>query len=284
MKLDDGDWLVRVRTCSEDEDVLLSTRLGKCIRFPVTDVRVFAGRSSTGVRGIRLDGGDQVISMSCLRHVRAEVAEREEYLQADHARRRLAGSEYEDRAEDRARDAELAAKLELPAFAKMAEDEEFILTISEDGMGKRSSAYEYRISGRGGKGIDAMDLRRGAGAANAVVASFPVLTGDELVMVSDGGQIIRMPVEGISILGRRTRGVTLFKVGGGEDVVSVTRLRDVDDGVTGDNDGAGDNGGAGEAAPEGESGPDDVVGAAGDPAPEPAPEPDAGSGSAESGE
>ena len=229
MKLDAGDHLVRVRTCSEDEDVLLSTRHGKCIRFRVTDVRVFSGRTSTGVRGIRLGEGDEVIAMSGLRHIETEVALRDDYLQAVNAKRRLAGGDYTDRDEDKARDEELAARLTEPQFAGMAETEEFILTVTEDGFGRRASAYDYRISNRGGKGIENLDLKRGDGLTQ-VVASFPVIESDQLVMVSDGGQLIRMPVDGISFSGRRARGVTLFRVKDDERVVSVTRLRDVDDG------------------------------------------------------
>lgn len=234
MKLKDGDRLVRVRTCTEDDDVLLSTRLGKCIRFPVSGLRVFSSRSSTGVRGVKLADGDEVISMSCLVHVKAEVAEREEYLHSISARRRLVGSDYTDRAKDKAHDEALAARLGEPRFRDMAAGEEFILTLTEDGLGKRTSSYEYRISNRGGKGITAMDLRRGKNTS-AVVASFTVLDTDQVVMVSDGGQLIRCPVSGISFQGRSTRGVTVFRTAKNEKVVSVTRLRDVENG-DGDSD------------------------------------------------
>ena len=236
MKLDDGDHLVRVRTCTEDDDILLATRSGKCIRFAVVDVRVFSGRTSTGVRGIRLAKDDRVISMSALAHVEAEVADRDDYLHAVNARRRLAGSDYTDRDEDKARDLELTARLDEPAFVAMAEAEEFILTLSEDGLGKRTSAYEYRITGRGGKGIDSMDLRRGKEEPSTVVASFPVVDEDQIVMVTNGGQIIRCPVEDISFMSRKTRGVTSFKTAEGESMVSVTRLRD----VNGDDEGMDD--------------------------------------------
>lgn len=228
MKLDEGDKLVRVRTFTEEDDVLLSTRLGKCVRFKVTDVRIFSSRSSTGVRGIRLADGDEVIGMSGLRHIRTEVAIRDEYLQAVNAARRLAGGDYTDRPDDKAHDEELAAKLETAEFKEMAEEEEFILSVTEDGFGRRCSAYEYRISKRGGKGVDNMDLKRGKDST-ALVASFPVVGTDELVMVSDGGQLIRMGVDGISFSGRKARGVTLFRVGDDERVVSVTRMRDVGD-------------------------------------------------------
>ena len=226
MKLDEGDKLVRVRTFAEEDNVLLATRDGKCIRFPVSDVRIFSGRTSTGVRGIGLAKGDQVIAMSGLRHEPVEVAARDDYLQSVNAARRLDGGDYTDRDEDLARDKALAARLDEPECLEMVEQEEFILTVTEDGFGKRTSAFEYRIAKRGGKGLDSMDLKRDKGMAT-VVASFPVISTDQLVMVSDGGQLIRLPVEGIGSKGRKTRGVTLFRVGEDEQVVSVTRLRDV---------------------------------------------------------
>ncbi len=243
MKLDAGDRLVRVRTFTEEDDVLLTTRMGKCIRFPVTDVRVFTGRTSTGVRGIKLEAEDTVISMSALDHIETDVSTREDYLHAVNASRRLIGSDYSERPDDRARDEELAAHLEEPAFAHMAEREQFILTVSADGFGKRSSAYEYRISGRGGKGIACMDLRRDGDSAS-VVNAFPVVDTDQVVMVSNGGHIIRIPVDGISIVGRSSRGVTLFNTGEGEEVVSVTRLRDMEDDDDNGAEDAGDGAGA----------------------------------------
>jgi DNA gyrase subunit A len=228
MKLDPGDSLIRVRTCTEEEDVLLSTRSGKCIRFPVKDVRVFVGRASTGVRGIRLAAGDDVIAMSAVRHVETDITSRDDYLQAISASRRLIGSDYTDRPEDRVRDEELAARLNEQPFATMIESEQHLLTITEDGFGKRTSAFEYRIAGRGGQGIGAIDLHRQDGTSK-VVASFPVVDIDQIVMVTDGGQLIRCPISDISVVGRSTRGVTLFKVADEEKVVSVTRLRDLDD-------------------------------------------------------
>ena len=229
MKLGEGDQLISVQVCTESDDILLSSRDGKCIRFPVTDVRVFTSRSSTGVRGIRLDKDDRVISMSVLSHVMAEISDRDDYLQGVSASKRLAGGDYSERPDDKIEDDSRAARLEEPAFQEMAENEEYILTIAEDGMGKRSSAYEYRISKRGGKGIAAIDLKRPKGQSTSVVASFPVETEDELVMVSDGGQLIRCPVAGISVVGRSSRGVTIFKVADEERVVSVSRLSDDDD-------------------------------------------------------
>ncbi|MCH7832946.1 MAG: DNA gyrase subunit A, partial [Proteobacteria bacterium] len=197
MKLADGDKLVRVRTCTEDDDVLLSAHGGKCIRFPVTGVRVFVGRNSKGVRGIRLAKGDQVIAMSVLRHVKVGVEERDEYLAAVNAARRLKGGDYTERAEDKAHDEELAAKLNEEKFIRMAEEEEFLLTIAADGLGKRSSAYEYRIAGRGGQGIANIDLARGKKKTH-VAAAFTVLDTDQIVIVSDSGQIIRCPIDKVS--------------------------------------------------------------------------------------
>jgi DNA gyrase subunit A len=253
MKLDDGDHLVRVRVFEEDHNVFLATRKGKCIRFPVSDVRVFASRNSTGVRGIRLADGDEVIAMSGLKHIKVEVAERDDYLKSVNASRRLVGGDYTDRDEDKASDEALAAQLEQELFQEMAAEEEFILTVTEDGFGKRSSAYGYRISKRGGKGIDSMDVKRGKDEPTQVISTIPVVDTDQLVMVSDGGQLIRMPVDGISFTGRASRGVTLFKVADEERVVSVTRFRDVE--------GDEENGEGAESDAASES------------APEPAPEP-----------
>ncbi len=226
MKLNVGDQLVRVRTCADEEDIMLSTSSGKCIRFSVQDVRVFVGRNSTGVRGIKLVvDDDRVISMSVLQHVKVEVADRDDYLRAVSARRRLSGSDYTDRADGKIEDEASAARLEEPQFAEMAAGEEFVLTITQDGFGKRTSAYEYRIAGRGGQGITAIDTSRGKSSVT-VVAAFPVIDTDQLVMVSDGGQLIRCPVSDISVVGRSTRGVTIFKTAEGENVVSVSRMRD----------------------------------------------------------
>ncbi|HJO86044.1 MAG TPA: DNA gyrase C-terminal beta-propeller domain-containing protein, partial [Rhodospirillales bacterium] len=227
MKLDEGDHLVRVRVFEEDHNVFLATRKGKCIRFPVSDVRVFASRNSTGVRGIKLAGGDEVIAMSGLKHIKVEVAERDEYLKSVNASRRLVGGDYTDRDEDKTNDEAMAAQLEQELHQEMAAEEEFILTVSEDGFGKRSSAYGYRISKRGGKGIDSMGVKRGK-ELTQVIATLPVMDTDQLVMVSDGGQLIRLPVDNISFTGRASRGVTLFNVAEEERVVSVTRFRDVE--------------------------------------------------------
>jgi DNA gyrase subunit A len=243
-----GDRLIRVRVFEEGDDVFLATRDGKCIRFPVSDVRVFSGRTSIGVRGIMLEDGDEVISMAGLKHVKAEIEDRDTYLSSVNASRRLLGGDYTDRAEDRAHDEAVAARLAEPKFQQMAAEEEFILTVAEDGFGKRTSAYDYRISNRGGKGVTSMDLKRGS-SYTRVVSTIPVIDTDQLVMVSDGGQLIRLPVSGISFTGRTARGVTLFRVGESERVVSVTRFREVG-GSDAVEDGAADE--AGEETPSGQ--------------------------------
>lgn len=223
MKLDDGDRLVAVSVCTEDQDIMLSTQAGKCIRFQVTDVRVFSGRTSTGVRGIKLAKGDQVIGMSILRHSDDTSEERDDYLRAQAAAKRLQ-SEEAGNEEDRARDEERARQLQQPKFAEMAEREEFLLTVSDRGMGQLASAYDYRVTGRGGQGINNMDLR---GASVAACFLFDPQM-DELMMVSEGGQIIRIHGQGISWRRRGGKGVKVFDVGDGQRVVSVARLREDD--------------------------------------------------------
>ena len=232
MKLDEGDRLVGVQACSDTDDVLLSARGGKCIRFAVEGVRVFQSRASTGVRGMKLKDGDEVISMSVLRHVDFSTEERDAYLKVQSARRRSDGEG--EGVDDLVTD---PTQLGLSAerFAEMEAMEEFVLTITENGFGKRTSAYEYRITGRGGQGITNIETNKRNGD---VVASFPVEHEDQLVMVSDGGQLIRTTVVDIRIAGRNTQGVTLFKTAADEHVVSVTRLTDVED--DGDEDGEGE--------------------------------------------
>jgi len=223
MKLDEeGDKLIAVKTCDPQDNMLLSTRLGRCIRFAVDDVRVFAGRNSVGVRGIRLAEGDTVISMSILRDVDSTAEERAGYLKQAAAARRGADDVVES-AGGEDDEATNAAALSAERFAELAAQEEFILTASARGFGKRSSSYEYRITGRGGQGIMNMDMSERNGE---VVAAFPVTVGQDVMLVTNGGQIIRMPVDDIRIAGRRTQGVTLFRVAEGEQVVSVAALED----------------------------------------------------------
>ncbi len=222
MKLDEGDRIVKVAICSEDDDVLLTSANGQCIRFPVGDVRVFKGRESTGVRGIRLDEGERVISMTILNHVEATPAERAAYLKQASALRRAENGEAEENgaaeAADVEEDADGSADLTPERFEQMANAEQFVLTVSERGFGKRSSSYEYRTSGRGGKGILAMVVNERNGP---LVASFPVMGGDQIMLVTDAGQLIRCPVHDIRIAGRNTQGVRIFKTEQEERVVSV---------------------------------------------------------------
>lgn len=226
MKLEEGDQLIGVRTCSPEDNILLSTKLGKAIRFAIDDVRVFAGRTSVGVRGVKLAEGDKVISMSILTHVDSTAEERVAYLRQASALRRASGEAAEETVNGSGgEEEEVSTNLTLSPerFAEMAAQEQFILTISERGFGKRSSAYEYRIAGRGGQGIWNMEMSERNGS---IVASFPVKQGDEVMLVSDGGQIIRLPVGDIRIAGRKTQGVTVFRVSDSEKVVSVALLDD----------------------------------------------------------
>ena len=243
MKLEEGDRLIDVLPATERDDVLLASKLGKSIRFAIGDVRVFAGRGSTGVRGISLAAEDAVISMSILRHAEFAIEERDAYLRLAASRRREAGA-----AEEAAEEGEAAPTVSLAEerFNELREAEEFILTVSSAGFGKRSSAYEYRVTGRGGKGIEAIDL--GREAATTLVAAFPVTSSDQIILVTDGGQLIRCPVHDIRIAGRATRGVTLFRIAEGERVVSVIRLGD--EGANGANgaNGAEEGGSATEGA------------------------------------
>jgi DNA gyrase subunit A len=227
MKLDLHDKLVRVRAFSDDDDILLFTRRGQCIRFHVSEVRVFSGRTSTGVRGLRLAEGDAVISMSGLRHIDFDAARREEYLRAVNARRRLASAGPATHDESATDYKALVEKLSSPDFVEMSKNEEFLLSITEDGYGKRTSAYEYRITGRDGSGVAGIDLTRASGVTTAI-AAFPVRPTDHIVMITESGQLIRCPVNDISIMGRSTRGVKLFAMTDGDKVVSVTRIREED--------------------------------------------------------
>jgi len=215
---DEGDRLIAVQVCSDEQDVLLATRDGKAIRFPVADVRVFASRSSTGVRGIRLAEGDEVISMSLLNAERISTEERDAYLRQRRLMRQQELGEEEATGEE---EAAVDMPLSPERFAEMAEREEVVLTVASSGFGKRTSAYDYRITARGGKGIDLMDLGRGDAK---VAAAFPVKESDQVMLVTDGGQLIRFALSDVRMAGRTTRGVKLFAVGDGERVVSVTRL------------------------------------------------------------
>ncbi|HXN67544.1 MAG TPA: DNA gyrase subunit A [Bradyrhizobium sp.] len=218
MKLDEAEAIVDVQICTERDDVLLTAAGGQCIRFPVTDVRVFTGRTSMGVRGIALAEGDKVISLAILRHVDADAEERAAYLRRANAVRR--GGAEEEAGTD-TEDASGAIELGEQRYVEMSAGEQFVLTISENGYGKRSSSFEYRTTGRGGKGIVAMSVN---GRNGKLVASFPVEDSDQIMLVTDKGQLIRCPVEGIRIAGRSTQGVIVFDTAEDEHVVSVEHI------------------------------------------------------------
>jgi DNA gyrase subunit A len=222
MKLDEGDAIVDVQICTETDDVLLTSAAGQCIRFPVTDVRVFQGRTSIGVRGIALADGDSVISQSILRHLDATADERAAYLRRANAVRRGTNGEADEPAAD-AEEAAGAIELGERRYVEMSAAEQFVLTVSERGYGKRTSSYEYRTTGRGGKGIVAMAVTARNGR---IVASFPVEEPDQIMLVTNRGQLIRCPVDGIRIAGRGTQGVIVFDTAEGERVVSVEHLRE----------------------------------------------------------
>ena len=218
MKLDPDEAIVDVQICTERDDVLLTAAGGQCIRFPVTDVRVFTGRTSMGVRGIALAENDKVISLTILRHLDANAEERAAYLRRANAVRR--GGVEEEAGID-TEDASGTMELGEQRYVEMSASEQFVLTISENGFGKRSSSFEYRTTGRGGKGIVAMSVN---GRNGKLVASFPVEDSDQIMLVTDKGQLIRCPVEGIRIAGRSTQGVIVFDTAEDEHVVSVEHI------------------------------------------------------------
>ena len=227
MKLDEGDSIIGVGVCNaQANDILLTTAAGRCIRFATEEVRVFAGRDSTGVRGIRLAEGDSVISMAILRSVAATADERAAYVKHANAMRRAVGEgdDIEDAAapdddEEAAGDAALSPE----RIAELGAAEEVILTVSTEGYGKRTSAYEFRRTGRGGQGLLAQDLTKRGGR---LTASFPVEDTDQILLVTDQGQLIRTPVQQVRMVGRNTSGVIIFRTSADEHVVSVERLAD----------------------------------------------------------
>jgi len=232
MKPDEGVDIFSVETCSEDDDVILTTAHGQAIRFPVTDVRVFQSRDSMGVRGIRLGKGDTIISMTIVKHMDATPAERAGYLRQAIAQRRLASMEEDELEEvlpaDDEDEEEAAAAVELSPerFAEMEDAEQFVLTVSAFGYGKRASTFDFRTSRRGGKGIKATDQSK-MGEIGELVAAFPVEDSNQIMLVSDGGQLIRVPVNGIRFAGRATKGVRIFNTAANEKVVSVELVSDV---------------------------------------------------------
>ncbi len=238
MKLEEGDKLIGVAVCTDENDILLAARSGKAIRFPVTDVRVFAGRDSVGVRGIKMESGDNVVSMSVLNHIEVETEERDAYLRYA-AQKRRDGAEAEEgtvavetteapAGETPAGEtpAGEAVQLSPDRLAELEAKDELILTITAKGFGKRTSAYEYRVTGRGGQGIANIETSPRNGT---VAASFPVSERDQIMLVTDGGQMIRCPVHDIRVARRQTQGVTVFKVAGDEQVVAVAHMPDIED-------------------------------------------------------
>ncbi|HYE44528.1 MAG TPA: DNA gyrase subunit A [Caulobacter sp.] len=236
MKLDEGDAIVGVGLCTSQNDILLTTAAGRAIRFEADEVRVFMSRDSTGVRGIRLLGDDYVISMAILRAVAATPDERAAYLKQSRALLRAqAGEDGEEIEAAPEEDEEGAADtaLSVERFAELGAAEEVILTMSTEGIGKRSSAYDFRRTGRGGQGLMAQDLTRKGGR---LVAAFPVEQTDEILLVTDQGQLIRCPVGQIRQAARNTQGVIVFRTSADEHVVGVERLAEAGGGDT-DSDG-----------------------------------------------
>jgi DNA gyrase subunit A len=218
IRLDEGDKLIGVKTCNEDDHVLLASNGGKAMRFPVDAVRVFKSRTSDGVRGMKLSDGDRVVSLSILHGIRASAEEREQYAKIASARRRASGQE-----ESEGETIDLTGiTLTEEKIAEMAAAEEMLLTITENGYGKRSSAFDYRVTGRGGSGVTGIGISKKNGN---VVASFPVEAGDQIMLMTNKGTLIRTPVEDIRICGRTSQGVITFRTDGKEQVISAVRIK-----------------------------------------------------------
>jgi DNA gyrase subunit A len=224
---DETQTIIDVALATEQDDVLLTTAQGQCIRFPVEDIRVFGGGgstgTSTGVRGILLDARDKVISMAVLRHFEAVSEERIAYLKM---KRAVSGEPDNGETADDGEEASEIANLSTERYAEMSAVEQTVLTLSENGYGKRTSSFEYRITNRGGKGIAAMAVNDRNGP---LIASFPVEDADQIMLVTDGGQLIRCPVNGIRVAGRSTQGVIVFDTHETEKVVSVERISEPDE-------------------------------------------------------
>jgi len=216
MKPSDGESIISVQTCTDDNDILLATKKGQCIRFSVDKVRVFASRSSTGVRGIKLDKNDSVMAMSILNHVEGETDEFRAYLKASSIMRRA-----KDDTEESIADEDVSLELSTERYAELAAKEQIILTVASNGQGKRTSSYEYRLTNRGGKGVISMMLTK---SNSDMVSSFPIDENDEIMLIDDNGQLIRCPVSGIRIMGRNTQGVKIFNISEDSSVVSVERV------------------------------------------------------------
>ena len=223
MKLNTGDNLIGVASCDEGNDIFLSTQSGKSIRFPIRYIRLFKGRNSVGVRGIKLIKNDKVISMSIQHHVDFDVNTRDEYLRLSKKMRVEDNKNDDDNINDTdSKDLNISKD----DFNRLKEGEEFILAVTKKGYGKRTSAYEYRITNRGGQGVTSISTTERNGE---VIAAFPVQANDQVMMITDAGKLIRIPVNDIRIAGRTTQGVKMFQTSGDELVVSVARLPQVDE-------------------------------------------------------
>ena len=222
MKLQDNDEIKTVETCTDDDDMLITTSKGQCIRFKVTDIRLFVGRSSTGVRGIRLGKDDKVISSTIIKSMDVSTEERAAYIKMSRAVR---GETEHDNIQDEISDDVIPAVISDVKYAEMGASEQFILSISTNGFGKRTSAFEYRVTGRGGKGIIAMVVNERNGN---LADSFPVDTSNQIILVTNKGKLIRCPVDDIRIASRSTQGVKIFDIDEDEQVVSVERLGDLE--------------------------------------------------------
>jgi DNA gyrase subunit A len=220
MKLPDGVELVNARIASEDDDVMLVTNSGRAIRFPSTDVRVFNSRASTGVRGIRLNGDDHVVSMSVIRHFEADPQERAAYLKM---RRAMAGVTEDDATDE---DDVPAGELSTERYAEMSAAENLILTITAKGIGKITSSHDYPVRGRGGMGVTAFEKQMRGGE---IVSCFPIDMDNQIMLVTSTGQSIRVPVEGISFRSRSAGGVKVFNTRADETVVSVARIEEAEE-------------------------------------------------------
>ena len=226
MKPDEGDGIVDVQVITENDDLMLTTANGKSIRFRSTDVRRFVGRTSSGVRGIKLAAGDEVISMAILRHVDIETDEARAYMKHANAMRRALGDETEEDTDE----AGVETPIDAERLGFLQANEQFLLTLADDGLGKRSSSYDYRCMNRGGQGVTAQNLDRGKKSDDAkLVRSMRIEDDNQLMIVTDGGQLIRCPVRNISIVSRSARGVTVIRVKDTERVVSVGRIEETED-------------------------------------------------------
>ena len=225
MKPDEGDGIVDVKLCTEVDDILLTRGGGKTIRFKVTDIRRFVGRTSSGVRGIRLPEGDEVISMAVLRHMDVTPDEARAYMKHANAKRRALGDDVSDDTDVDTGDNVLS----MERIIELEANEQFVLTIADDGYGKRSSSYDYRCMNRGGQGVSAQDITRKGVDDARLVRAFSITDDDQLMLVTDGGQLIRCPVRNISIISRSSKGVMVLRVSDGEKVVSVERIEETEE-------------------------------------------------------